>query len=232
MTRMGSRLAWRRGSRGVNRETAAPGRRCAAPLLSRSSIRVHTRSAARGYFIGQGALCERRAACVTVPASPLKKNKQPKYIYLYRMVIQKEEWRREEVKCNPCRQRSEYPHRWRRCSLRPRHLLFLLVPLLRPKQTELRRSDRSPGPWTQRAFSLFSSDVYVAHDTFFFLYLCMSSKCCKDATPLRCLLSGPRQLTHWSNSASRLCPAGSCIANELGGDSGGKGGAKTPSKNK
>lgn len=56
ITRIGSRFAWRSGSRGVNKETTAPGRDSVLPPVSLRSIRVLTRSAAGRYFIGEKTL--------------------------------------------------------------------------------------------------------------------------------------------------------------------------------
>lgn len=58
ITRIGSRFACRSGSRGVNKESAAPGRDFLGTLVSLSSIRALTRSAADPegrYFIGERA---------------------------------------------------------------------------------------------------------------------------------------------------------------------------------
>lgn len=58
ITRIGSRFACRSGSRGVNKESTAPGRDFLGTLVSLSSIRALTRSAADPegrYFIGERA---------------------------------------------------------------------------------------------------------------------------------------------------------------------------------
>lgn len=81
ITRMGSRFACRRGSRGVNKETTAPGRDFALSLVSLSSIRLLTDPEGR-YFIGERAL---RFLCVRLLLVPNNVTIQVMF------------------KCNPCR---------------------------------------------------------------------------------------------------------------------------------